>query len=71
MEVYNVKLNDDQKSNSETARSNRQDKADDKKADGVYEEKLEAAVAAAAPNMKSPVPSSDTQPLEVISYLLL
>ncbi|GFS40345.1 galactose oxidase/kelch repeat superfamily protein [Actinidia rufa] len=63
MEVYNVKLNDDQKSNSETARSNRQDKVDDNKADGVHEENMEAA--AAASNMKSPVPSSDAQPHEV------
>ncbi|XP_057459488.1 LOW QUALITY PROTEIN: uncharacterized protein LOC130750087 [Actinidia eriantha] len=60
MEVYNIKLNDDEKSNSETARSNRQDKVDDKKADGVHEENMEAA--ATASNMKSPVPSSDAQP---------
>ncbi|GFZ16991.1 Galactose oxidase/kelch repeat superfamily protein [Actinidia rufa] len=62
IEVYNVKLNDDQKSNSETARPNRQDKVDDKKADGVREENMEGA---AAPNKKSPVSSSDAEPHEV------
>ncbi|KAH7850941.1 hypothetical protein Vadar_004872 [Vaccinium darrowii] len=64
VEINNVKLNIDQKSNSETTIPVSQDTTDDSQAGGVNGKNVEAA-AAVPPNMKSSAPSDASQPHEV------
>lgn len=64
VEINNVKLNIDQKSNSETTKPVSLDKTDDSQAGGVNGKNVEAA-AAVPPNMKSSAPSDASQPHEV------
>lgn len=64
VEINNVKLNIDQKSNSETTKPVSQDTTDDSQAGGVNGKNVEAA-AAVPPNMKSSAPSDASQPHEV------
>lgn len=70
MEINNVKLNIDQKSNSETTKPVSQDTTDDSQVGGVNGKNVEAA-AAVPPNMKSSAPSDASQPHEVVILFVL
>ncbi|KAL6972482.1 hypothetical protein U1Q18_005193 [Sarracenia purpurea var. burkii] len=72
VEIDHVKLNDDQKSYSASARPIKQDNVNDRLADSVHGKNMEAAAppaSAASPNMKSSVPSDASRPHEVSGNL--
>uniref|UniRef100_A0A5B6YFY5 Putative RING finger protein B n=2 Tax=Davidia involucrata TaxID=16924 RepID=A0A5B6YFY5_DAVIN len=62
VEICGVKLNDDHKTKSETARPLKQDKIDDRQSGGVNGKMVEAATAS---NMKNSAPSNSSHPQEV------
>ncbi|KAG5536437.1 hypothetical protein RHGRI_024010 [Rhododendron griersonianum] len=66
VEINNVKLNIDQKSNSETTRPISQDRIVDRQAGGANEKNVEAA---APPNVTTSAPSDASQPHEVVILL--